>query len=214
MEGRAQPHRASARFVRAGEGEAREAAYPAAIEFVKSRKLNEFFGPKEGSVGIITLGGLFNGTLRALEQLGLADVYGGSWVQIYVLDVAYPIVEDKIVEFCRGEQAILMVEEGAPDYLEQALNTALRRRDIQTKVAGKDVLPMGGEYTAPVMVQGVRAPFLLRMRPSCCATTRRSPIPRQFLAQKKSARRLQESGAAAAAPAFASAARSARSSRL
>src|SRR5437763_3244990 len=36
-------------------------------------------------------------------------------------------------------------------------NTLLRRRDIQTKIAGKDVLPMGGEYTAPVVVAGVRA---------------------------------------------------------
>ena len=49
-----------------------------------------------------------------------------------------------------------MVEEGAPDYIERDLNTILRRRDLQTKVSGKDVLPMGGEYTAPVLTKGVR----------------------------------------------------------
>ena len=51
-----------------------EKRWPAAVEFIKSRKLNEFFGPKDGAVGIIVLGGLFNGVLRALQQLGLADV--------------------------------------------------------------------------------------------------------------------------------------------
>ena len=68
---------------------------------------------------------------------------------LYVLNVAYPLVEDELVDFCRDKKAVLMVEEGAPDYIERDLNTILRRRDIQTKVSGKDVLPMGGEYTAP-----------------------------------------------------------------
>ena len=49
-----------------------------------------------------------------------------------------------------------MVEEGAPDYIERDLNTILRRRDIRREYRGKDVLPMGGEYTAPVLTKGVR----------------------------------------------------------
>src|SRR6516162_2400942 len=39
------------------EKEKLEKRWPAAVEFIKSRKLNEVFGPKKGSVGIITLGG-------------------------------------------------------------------------------------------------------------------------------------------------------------
>jgi indolepyruvate ferredoxin oxidoreductase, alpha subunit len=166
------------------EKEKLEKRWPAAVEFIKARKLNEFFGPKEGQVGIVTLGGLFNGTLRALEQLGLADVYGASSVPVYVLNVAYPIVEDEVIEFCRGKQAILMVEEGAPDYLEQAVNTVLRRRDMQTKVAGKDVLPMGGEYTAPVMVRGVRA-FLAAHAPELLRNQPPVPDPAPILAHEK-----------------------------
>ena len=49
-----------------------------------------------------------------------------------------------------------MVEEGQPEFIEQALNTILRRRDLQTKVSGKDVLPMAGEYTARGRHQGHR----------------------------------------------------------
>jgi indolepyruvate ferredoxin oxidoreductase alpha subunit len=129
---------------------------PAAIEFVKEHKLNEIFGPAHGDVGIVMLGGMYNTTMRALQYLGLADAYGDSAVPLYVLNVAYPLIEDELVGFCAGKRAVLMIEEGAPDYIERDLNTILRRRDLQTKVCGKDVLPMGGEYTAPVLTKGVR----------------------------------------------------------
>jgi indolepyruvate ferredoxin oxidoreductase alpha subunit len=139
------------------EKEKLERRWPAAVNFIKERGLNEFFGPDEGEVGIILQGGLYNGVMRALQQLGIADVYGNTSVPLYVLNVSYPLVDDQVAEFCAGKKAVLMVEEGAPEYIEQALNTILRRRDIQTKISGKDVLPMGGEYTAPVLVKGIKA---------------------------------------------------------
>ncbi|MBB4566307.1 indolepyruvate ferredoxin oxidoreductase subunit alpha [Rhizobium leucaenae] len=138
------------------EKEKLEKRWPAAVDFIKKRQLNEYFGPSEGDVGIILLGGMYNGVMRALQQLGLADVYGNSAVPLYVLNVAYPLVDDQMAEFCANKKAVLMVEEGAPEYIEQSLNTILRRRDIQTKVSGKDVLPMGGEYTPPVLVKGIK----------------------------------------------------------
>ena len=72
------------------------------------------------------------------------------------MNVVYPIIDDEIVAFCQGKSAVLMVEEGQPEYIEQSLNTILRRRDLQTKISGKDVFPLAGEYTAPVMVAGIR----------------------------------------------------------
>ncbi|MFO1148711.1 MAG: indolepyruvate ferredoxin oxidoreductase subunit alpha [Alsobacter sp.] len=138
------------------EKEKLETRWPAAVEFIRSRGLNERFGPEDGDVGIIMQGGMYNSVLRALQHLGLADVYGESAVPLYVMNVTYPVIEDEVAAFCMGKRAVLMVEEGAPDYIEQALNTILRRRDIGTKVSGKDVLPMGGEYTAPVLLKGVR----------------------------------------------------------
>ena len=39
--------------------------------------------------------------------------------------------------------------------MEQAINTLLRRRDIQTRISGKDVFPMAGEYTAQVLQKGL-----------------------------------------------------------
>jgi indolepyruvate ferredoxin oxidoreductase alpha subunit len=138
------------------EKEKLERRMPAAIEFVKSRKLNETFGPATGDVGVVMLGGMYNTTMRALQYLRLADAYGESAVPLYVLNVAYPLIEEELVDFCRDKRAVLMVEEGAPDYIERDLNTILRRRGIATNISGKDVLPMGGEYTAPVLTKGLR----------------------------------------------------------
>jgi indolepyruvate ferredoxin oxidoreductase, alpha subunit len=142
-----------------------ERRWPAAVNYIKERKLNEVFGPSEGDVGIIMLGGMYNGVMRALQQLGLADVYGNSAVPLYIMNVAYPMIDDEVVDFCVGKKAVLMVEEGAPEYIEQSLHTLLRRRDIQTRVSGKDVLPLGGEYTTPVMMKGIKAFIEMYDRP-------------------------------------------------
>ncbi|MCD1633152.1 indolepyruvate ferredoxin oxidoreductase subunit alpha [Martelella mediterranea] len=143
----------------AHEKEKLEKRWPAAIEFVKENRLNEYFGPEEGDVGIIMQGGLYNNAMRALQQLGLADVYGNSRVPIYCMNVAYPMIDEEVVDFCAGKKAVVMLEEGAPEYIEQALHTLMRRRDLQTKVSGKDILPLGGEYTTPVLVNGLSAFF-------------------------------------------------------
>src|SRR5437667_3334600 len=51
---------------------------PAAIKFIKERQLNETFGPADEPIGIILQGGMYNGLMRALERIGLADVYGNT----------------------------------------------------------------------------------------------------------------------------------------
>src|SRR5690606_36728131 len=106
-------------------------------------------------VGIIVQGGHYNTVARALQQVGLADAFGAAEVPMLVLNVTYPLVPDEITGFCAGKRAVLVVEEGNPDYLEQAINALLRKADINTTVVGKAVLPMAGEYTAEVMLEGV-----------------------------------------------------------
>src|SRR5471032_3332106 len=128
---------------------------PAALAFIRQHKLNETFAGRYDDVGIILQGGLYNSVLRALRQLGLADAFGKSDLPIHVLNVTYPLLADELAQFCAGKRAVLMVEEGNPDYLEQAVNALLRKADLQTIVVGKDVLPMAGEYTQDVLVAGL-----------------------------------------------------------
>jgi indolepyruvate ferredoxin oxidoreductase, alpha subunit len=120
-----------------------EQRWPAAVKFIEQRGLNEFFDSEASDIGIVVQGGLYNTTIRGLQLLGLADSFGGAKVPLYVLNVTYPLVDTEFVRFCAGKKAMLMVEEGQPDYLEQAVNTILRRADIQTMVHGKDMLSYG-----------------------------------------------------------------------
>ena len=129
--------------------------WPAAVEFIRERGMNERFDGERKRVGIIVQGGLYNTLIRTLERLGLSDTYGNSEISLYVLNVAYPLIDDEIVDFCQGKDAVLLVEEGQPNYLEQSISTVLRRSDIGTVLVGKDVFPMAGEYTAQVMRNGV-----------------------------------------------------------
>jgi indolepyruvate ferredoxin oxidoreductase alpha subunit len=130
---------------------------PAAIKFIKERKLNDFIGGDLGDIGIITQGGMYNGVMRALRSLGLADVWGKTRVPLYVMNVTYPLIDDEIVAFCEDKKAVLVVEEGQPDYIEQALHKILRTAGVGTRIVGKGPLPMAGEYTAKVMTDGIGA---------------------------------------------------------
>ncbi len=129
--------------------------WPAAQRFIQEKHLNEFFGQGTQDFGIILQGGLYNNTVRALNLLGLSDVFGNVQVPMYVLNVTYPIVDQEVARFCEGKRAVLLIEEGQPDFLEQNLNSILRKADIPTKLHGKDFLPMAGEYTAAVVTRGV-----------------------------------------------------------
>ena len=130
---------------------------PAAARFIRERRINETIPGEREDIGIVVQGGLTNTVLRALADLDLADAFGASRIPLYVVNAAWPIIDDEIAAFCAGKERVLTVEEGHPDYLEQAVNVALRRADLQTRVQGKDVLPMAGEYTAKTVLRGVAA---------------------------------------------------------
>jgi len=147
----------------AHEKEKVEKRWPAAVKFIEENNLNEFFDGEAADIGVVVQGGMYNTTMRSLEVLGLADAFGAAKLPVYVLNVTYPLVDAEFVKFCAGKKAILIVEEGQPEFIEQAVNTILRRADIQTKIHGKDVLPLAGEYTGAVVREGVRK-FVSRYR--------------------------------------------------
>jgi indolepyruvate ferredoxin oxidoreductase, alpha subunit len=151
-----------------------EKRWPAAVKFVEEHRLNEFFDGEANDIGIVLQGGVYNTTMRALMLNGLADAFGESKIPLYVMNVTYPLVDKEFIRFCAGKKAILIVEEGHPDYIEQAVNTILRRADIQTRVHGKDVLPMAGEYTGGVVREGVRK-FIEKVRPDLLVAAPPSP---------------------------------------
>jgi len=159
--------------------------WPAAVRFIRERGLNERFGPggrevlaagaptgigtqvdaaaaaAAQDIGIVVQGGHFNTLMRVLLNLGLADLFGRSAVPVYVMNVTYPVVDEEVLEFCAGKRAVLLVEEGQPNFIEQNIAAVLRAAGSGCALHGKDLLPVAGEYTAGVVMAGVRA-FLQR----------------------------------------------------
>jgi indolepyruvate ferredoxin oxidoreductase, alpha subunit len=132
-----------------------EQRMPAARKYIVDQKLNELFPGKHDELGIIVQGGLYNALIRSLQQLGLADAFGETDIPILCLNVTYPLVPEQVADFCTSRRAVLVVEEGQPEFIEQEIATLLRRRDLQTKLHGKDLLPMGGEYTVEALSGGL-----------------------------------------------------------
>ena len=133
-----------------------EVRWPAAVRFIRERRLNEVFPGEMQELGILCQGGLYNAVIRALQTLGLADAFGATRVPIYCLNVTYPLIPEEIVDFCAGKQSVLIVEEGQPAYIEEAVLAMLRRQDVNgVRVRGKDVLPLAGEYTGEVVLAGI-----------------------------------------------------------
>jgi indolepyruvate ferredoxin oxidoreductase alpha subunit len=132
-----------------------EERLPAAEKFIVDRGLNEFFDGRFNNLGVILQGGLFNTLVNRLSALGLGDQFGNSDIPLMVLNVTHPLVPGQITDFCAGKDAILVMEEGRPEFIEHQINTFLRKADIQTKIFGKDVFPTGGEYNAEAVTRGL-----------------------------------------------------------
>ncbi len=157
--------------------------WPAAVRYIQAHGLNEFFSERDDDIGIVVQGGSYNTLLRALERLGMADVYGRSRVPLYVMNVAYPVVDAEVLRFCEGKRAVLMVEEGQPEFIEQNIAALLRRAGSPTALHGKDMLPRAGEYTAAELLKGART-FLERYARLSPAAAPRAASARAVIALK------------------------------
>ncbi len=145
--------------------------WPAAQQFIQQHGLNEVFAEGTRDVGIVMQGGMYNTAIRSLELLGLADAFGEAAIPLYVLNVTYPLIDAEVERFCAGKRAILVIEEGQPDFIEQNLHAILRKAGLPAKIHGKDVLPMAGEYTAATMITGIHR-FVERYLPDAIGQSR------------------------------------------
>ena len=151
-----------------------EKRLPAARNYIRDHGLNERFGPKGSTIGIALQGGMYNAVIRALQRLGLANIYGDADLPLYVMNVTWPLVEDEFLAFASDKEAVLVVEEGAPAFIEQGLRAILHKAGSSTLIEGKGMLPEAGELTGDLMLDGLTA-FLTRHGPSMLPAEIRSP---------------------------------------
>lgn len=132
---------------------------PAAEAYIAEHGLNEVFDGELSNIGIIVQGGLYNGLIRRLAEMGLADAFGETKVPLMVLNVTHPLVPDQITDFCADKDAVLVLEEGNPEFIEHQINSLLRRTNAPTRLFGKDVMPAAGEYSAEALLHGLSGFF-------------------------------------------------------
>jgi len=148
-----------------------EARIPAAQRYIVAHGLNELIaasadaprpaGPTTiealARIGLIVQGGLYNSLQRALQRLGLANAFGDAALPLLVLNVSWPLVPAQVVDFCRDKAAVMVLEEGMPEYIEKDIAVALRRAAVATPLHGKDLINAQGEYNVEVIARGLLA---------------------------------------------------------
>ena len=150
-----------------------EQRIPAAQRYIAEHGLNETLDGELSRLAIVVQGGLVPALVRTLQRLGLADAWGASRIPLHVLNVTYPLVPAQLGAFCAGRAAVLVLEEGHPEFIEKDLLLALRRQDLQTPVHGKDLTGSAGEVTVEVLVPAI-ATYLERYAPEVDTTPARA----------------------------------------
>ena len=123
--------------------------------FISNNSLNEVFQGEIEEIGLIVQGGLYNNLIAALKEMNMSDSLGNTKISIYVLNIVHPIIPDEVISYAKKFKALLVIEEGQPQNIEQELGLLFHKEKIEVSLAGKDVLPMAGEYTSEVIHKGV-----------------------------------------------------------
>ena len=143
-----------------------EERMPAAQAFIREHKLNELIAGDVAEIGIIVMGGLTNGVLRALERLGLADA---------VRRIAHSDLraQRRLSAGAGGGTRVLRRQarraggRGGLSRLHRAgdQRRAAPRRHPDARAMARALLPTAGEYTSDVLLRGLAA-FLAAARPA------------------------------------------------
>ena len=139
---------------------------PAAQRFIIENNINEFVAGKSDPLalagengcqhlGLIVQGGLTSNLVRALQKLQLADDMGTPHMPMLILNAVYPLVPEQISRFCHAKTAVLVIEEGHPEYIEQAIGAQLHKEQSQCRLHGKDIMSQPGEYTTEALIRGL-----------------------------------------------------------
>lgn len=137
--------------------------WPAAVKFIRDHKLNETFAGDADDVGIICQGGMYNVTIRSLQQLGLADAFGESRIPIYCMNVTYPMIPEEVSDFCAGKRAVLVVEEG-------------HRPTSRTQCMRSCVAPTTPARRSTARQATTTMPAPCRRTPGCCPSRANTPV--------------------------------------
>jgi indolepyruvate ferredoxin oxidoreductase, alpha subunit len=128
---------------------------PAARRFILEHGINELLPGQHADLGLIVQGGLTSNLIRALQTMHLADADGTPHLPTLILNAVYPLLPEQVSAFCDGKRAVMVLEEGQPEYIEHEIAAYLHRADISTALHGKDVMDHSGEYGSEALLGGL-----------------------------------------------------------
>jgi indolepyruvate ferredoxin oxidoreductase alpha subunit len=100
----------------------------------------------------------------------MLDDRGASRLPTLVLNATYPLVPDQLTAFCANKRAVLVLEEGHPEFIEFELAAVLGRDASACAIRGKATMADTGEYSAE-MILGALERFAAEFLPSLSTAT-------------------------------------------
>ncbi|MDP6691325.1 MAG: indolepyruvate ferredoxin oxidoreductase family protein [Alphaproteobacteria bacterium] len=135
---------------------------PAAQAYVRANGLDRMiFDTPKPRLGIITTGKAYLDVRQAFDELGLtAEMAADMGIRLYKVAMTWPLEPQGAMEFAKGLEEIVVVEEKRP-ILEDQLRSLLYGRDSAPRIVGKKdeenrvLLPEIGELTPGMVAQSV-----------------------------------------------------------
>ena len=143
---------------------------------------NRVEGPADTRLGVVASSAAVNYVLDAVKECGLSDTVG-----VFRLGMAWPLPENALLEFLRGKDTVLVLEELEP-LVEEALRAMAQKNGLTLTILGKGTADLSTlyEYTparvsaavaeafgvadvTPAPLDLTDAPQLVNRPPSLCA---------------------------------------------
>ncbi len=122
----------------------------AAVAFVKANRLNQIVmsGGPNARLGIVSVGKSYLDVRQALDELGIDEVAANRLgIRLFKVACPWPMIPEEIVEFARGLETIIVVEEKR-SLIEVQLREELYGQPHQPRLIGKR--DERGEWLFPV----------------------------------------------------------------
>jgi indolepyruvate ferredoxin oxidoreductase len=161
----------------------------AARAFVRANRLDREIWPQPRKrLGIVSSGKAWLDTMDALAQLGIDEAGAHELgVSVYKVAMVWPLEPQGILDFARGCEQLLVIEEKRP-LIEEQLAAILYNQpaDMRPRLSGKrdangaPLLPAGGELN-PGLLAGIIAAQLLALGADAALQTRCAALQQALL---------------------------------
>ncbi|MFV2090109.1 MAG: indolepyruvate ferredoxin oxidoreductase family protein, partial [Pseudomonadales bacterium] len=142
------------------EAQLHEVKLPLALAFARANGINRLVAdPEIAKLGIVTTGKAYLDVRQALTEFGLADetALAAAGIRLLKLGMSWPLDQQQILDFSRGLETIVVVEEKRAFVEEELKSLLYTQRELvivgKHSLAGERLLPSTGELSVTVVAR-------------------------------------------------------------